>query len=178
MRKMRYYDFKRHWTKRIMPHLNDSEFNRVLVHDLNKFTWGRWRHKFEPGMLPEDTESCDWRWSHGRRGPMPRYWAYVKHGACHFLVNAALRLAMLTEPDREWRIITADKHSTVWDGDSTLFDLQFSALGVTPDEAYRLARWGGEVLASGKYRPIYKVIFWRNDPELDNGCVKPRRKRS
>jgi hypothetical protein len=38
---MRYFDFKRHWTKRVVPHLNDLEFNRVLVDDFNKYTFGR-----------------------------------------------------------------------------------------------------------------------------------------
>ena len=40
----------------------------------------------------------------------------MKHAACHWLVNFALELAQLVEPDRKWRIITSDKHSTVWDG--------------------------------------------------------------
>jgi len=172
VRTMRYYDFKRHWTKRIVPHLSDLEFNRVLVRDFNKLTYDRWHNRFEPGMLPAQFESCDWRWSHGRRGPEPRYWAYVKHGACHFLVNAAYRLATLVEPDRKWRIVTSDKHSTVWDGDRTLFDLQFSALGIEPDSAYRLARWKGRILALGKYRTVYRSVFWRDDPDVCGGSGK------
>jgi hypothetical protein len=32
-------------------------------------------------MCPHEFENCDW-W-HSHRGPMPRFWRYVKHGACH-----------------------------------------------------------------------------------------------
>src|SRR5262245_35621054 len=38
------------------------------------------------------------------------------HRACYWEVNLALRLAMLVEPSKEWRIIYCDDHSTVWDG--------------------------------------------------------------
>ena len=66
--RMQYFDVKRHWTKRVMPHLSDPEFNRLLVRDFNKFTFGRWGKEFQPGMYPEEFESCDWRTSH--RGPI------------------------------------------------------------------------------------------------------------
>src|SRR5262249_35147035 len=84
---MRYYDFKRHWTKRVEPHLGDAELNKVLVRDFNKFTFGRWRKRFGPGMYPDQFESCDWRLNH--RGPLPRYWRYVAGSACHSLVQFA-----------------------------------------------------------------------------------------
>ena len=93
---IRYYDFRRHWTKRIVPHLADPKLNEILVRDFNKFTWGRWRKRFKPGDLPAHFESCDWWLNH--HPPHPRYWAYVKHAACHWLANFALRLATLAEP--------------------------------------------------------------------------------
>jgi hypothetical protein len=51
-------------------------------------------------------------------------------------VNFALRLATLAEPKRPWRILTSDQHSTVWDGQRTLFDLNSLALGGTPQDAF------------------------------------------
>jgi hypothetical protein len=48
-------------------------------------------------------------------------------------------LAVLTEPNRMWRIISSSDHSTVWDGDETLFDLNFQAMGISPDECFRNA---------------------------------------
>lgn len=55
------------------------------------------------------------------------------------IVNFTLRLAQLVEPDRAWRIVTSNDHSTVWDGAQTLFDFNFLALGVNPDECFALA---------------------------------------
>src|ERR1700674_4649552 len=117
---MEYYDLKRHWTRRIVPHLDNRELNRILVRDFNKFTYGRWLKRFLPGMLPAEFESCEWAFGH--RGRPPRFWSYVKHAACHWLVNFNLKLAMLAEPERKWRIVTSDNHSTVWDDAQTLFD--------------------------------------------------------
>jgi hypothetical protein len=47
--------------------------------------------------------------------------------------------------------VTSDEHSTVWNGDGLLFDHNFLALGVSPDECFEMARKGGEELAPGKY---------------------------
>jgi hypothetical protein len=95
---MRYDDLQRHWTRRIEPHLDDSSLNAILVRDFHKFTFGRWRKRFTPGQYPRQFESCNWDWGH--KGPEPRYWRYVKHAACHWLVNFNLRLAQLAEPAR------------------------------------------------------------------------------
>lgn len=54
-------------------------------------------------------------------------------------MNLALVLAMHVVPDRPWRIITSDKHSTVWDGEMTLFDFNFSAMEVPPDQCFQNA---------------------------------------
>jgi hypothetical protein len=134
---LRYYDLRRHWTRRIMPHLADRELNAILLRDFNKFTYGRWRLRFRPGDLPCHFESCDW--SSERPRPHPRFWAYVKHSACHWLVNFDLRLATLAEPDRPWRILTSDRHCTVWDGARTLFDFNFLAFGISPNMCFQLA---------------------------------------
>src|SRR4051812_19826762 len=108
---MRYYDLIRHWTKKIEPHLGDRELSDVLVHDFNKYVYGRWRKRFTHGQYPRQFESCDWDLGH--RGREPHYWRCVKHGACHWLVNFNLRLAMLAQPRRPRRIITSPLHSSV-----------------------------------------------------------------
>src|SRR5262249_57676052 len=110
------------------------EVQALLVRDLNRYTWGWWREKFEPGMKPAQFESCDWQFEH--RGKRPAFWAYTKHAACHWLVNFTLRLAQLIEPNRQWRIITSQKHSTVWDGTSLLFDFNFQALVISPPQFF------------------------------------------
>lgn len=108
---MHYYDLQKHWTKKIEPHLANSQLNNILVRDFNKFTFGRWRKPFVHGQYPWECESCDWSLEH--KGPAPRYWKYTKHAACHWLVNFNLKLAMLVEPQRRWRIVTSVDHSTV-----------------------------------------------------------------
>jgi hypothetical protein len=132
---MQFYDAIKNW-RRIKRHLGDAEFNRTLVEDFNKFTYGRWREPFpaEGRPYPRSFESCDWYLGH--RGREPGYWRHVKHAACHWLVNSNLRLAMLVLPDRQWRIVTSQRHSTVWDGKDTLFDFNGQALFKNADEAF------------------------------------------
>jgi hypothetical protein len=154
--RLRYYDVARHWTRRVMPCLSDPELNAILVRDFNRYTYGTWRQRFRPGDLPRQFENCDWWLNH--RGPMPRFWSYVKHGACHALVNFNLRLAHLVEPSRPWRIVTSDEHSTVWDGETTLWDFNFLALGTAPRECLELASLrtaGGRQLPVGKQRYVH-----------------------
>jgi hypothetical protein len=146
---MEYYDLKKNW-HRVKPHLGDKELNDILVRDFNKFTFGRWGRKFTYGDLPCEFESCDWDWEH--RGRRPAFWNYVKHSACHWLVNFNLRLATLVKPKRQWRIITSEDHSTVWDGNDTLFDFNFQAFGIDPIECALLAF--ENVLEPGEYAQV------------------------
>jgi|SRR6516164_2302874 hypothetical protein len=134
---MHYYDIQKNWVKvkRAIDH--NPHINKILVRDFNKFTFGRWKQQFQPGQYPADFEACDWDCDH--RGRKPAFWKYTKHTACHWLVNFTLELAQVVEPKRVWRIITSDEHSTGWDGDSTLFDFNFLAMGVDPNECFKLA---------------------------------------
>lgn len=162
---MRYYDIQRNW-RRIRPHLANPKVAEALVRDFNKFTFGRWKQKFLPGMVPAEFESCDWRF--GRRGRHPAYWDYVKHSACHWLVNFNLELAQASLPDRVWRILTSDKHSTVWDGDVTVFDLNFMALQVSPRDCVKMAGSNGWELHPGQHLDVhladhYSVDLARHD---------------
>lgn len=167
MRAMQYYDVMRHW-RRVRPHLADPIVANVLVFDFNLYTYGRWKQPFEPGMVPHEFESCDWWLSH--RGRKPAFWQYVKHAACHWLVNFNLELAKASVSDRVWRVITSDRHSTVWDGEQTLFDMNFLALGVAPAEAYRMARRNGEILKPGEHLDLgfaehYSIDMAANAPD-------------
>lgn len=155
---IRYYPIARNWSRKIKPHLADAEAQRLLVRDFNKFTFGRWEREFLPGMMPHDFESCDWWIDH--HGPMPRYWNYVKHSACHWLVNFNRRLATLAEPKREWRIVSSQDHSTVWDGHETLFDMNFVALEVPAEEAWQLATTKGRVLPVGKNLVCHMALHY------------------
>jgi hypothetical protein len=87
---MKYYDLKKNW-RRVKRHINHPEVQALLVRDFNRYTWGRWRKKFLPEMVPTEFESCDWQFEH--RGRRPEFWRYTKHNACHWIVNFTLRLA-------------------------------------------------------------------------------------
>jgi hypothetical protein len=143
---MSYYDLKKYW-RHVQPHLVDKKLNYILVRDFNKYTTGLGWGPFVHGNLPSDFETCDWGVDH--RGRRPAFWRYVKHAACHWLVNFSLRLAMLVEPNKPWRIITSEKHSTVWDGGDTLFDFNFQAFGIDPNKCFEDAF--EKELKPGKY---------------------------
>jgi hypothetical protein len=162
---MLYYDLKKNWHK-VRRYIGHPEVQRLLVHDFNKYTWGRWRKKFKPGMLPTEVESCDWQFEH--KGRRPEFWKYTKHAACHWLVNPALRLAQLVEPEREWRIITSQEHSTVWDGRRTLFDFNFQAMGIKPAECFKLAH--KRELKPGEFLVTHLAPHWR--AELNRGTSR------
>jgi hypothetical protein len=157
-KELRYYPFTRNW-RRIRPHLMNLEFRTVLERDFNKFTFGRWGEPFGPGQFPSEFESCDWGCE--RRGRPPAYWQFVMHSACHWLVNANLMLAQLSEPKRTWRILTSKAHSTVWDGLSTLFDMNFWALQVPVEKAFALAC--GRELKPGKQLTVHMAQHYSED---------------
>jgi hypothetical protein len=148
-KRMKYYDLKKNW-RHVKRHLADKVLNDILVADFNKFTFGSWKQEFTSGQFPSDFETMDWYSEH--RGRRSAFWKYTKAGACHWLVNFNLRLAMLVMPTRPWRIITSDKHSTVWDSDKTIFEFNFQALGIDPAECFSLAF---EVIGSpGEYLAV------------------------
>lgn len=149
---MKYYNITGNW-KRIKLFLSDKELNDTLVSDFNKYTFGLWRSEFKHGMKPFNFESCDWHCE--RKGRRPAYWDYVKHAACHWVVNFNLKLAMLVSPKREWRIVTSQDHSTVWDGKDTLFDMNFLALGVPADEAFEIANKNKKQLPIGQKLKVH-----------------------
>jgi len=158
---MRYYPIARNWSRRIKPCIADKEVQRVLVRDFNKFTFGRWGKEFLPGMTPHEFESCDWWLNH--RGRMPEYWNYVKHSACHWLVNFNRCVATLAVPKSEWRIVSSHNHSTVWDGCDTLFDMNFAALGIAPDQAWELASTNGIIYPVGKNIVCHKALHYSHE---------------
>jgi hypothetical protein len=51
--------------------------------------------------------------------------------------------------------VTSPKYSTTWDGADLLFDFNFCALGIAPDEAFQTARKDGRILKPGKYGRVY-----------------------
>lgn len=146
MSALTYYPLQKRWRK-VGPIYRSKAAAAIWHPEMEAYAAARaedygYQHKPTPwseDLRPEHWDSCDWRWSHGRRGPQPAFWEYVCHSACHWTCSLHLWVAQRAEPDRPWRIVTSQKHSTVWDGDSTLWDGNFLALGVPANEAWGLA---------------------------------------
>jgi len=146
----------------------------IMVENFNLFTWGRWRRRFKFGEVPSP-HGDDWQDQIDRKGRRPAFWKYTKMGACHWLVNFNLELARLAEPDRKWRILTSPNHSTVWDGELLLFDLNFLAMGVSPKECFEMANKRGTELMPGETHPVGRAEHYKKEMTWRN---KRRRKKS
>jgi len=149
---MKYYPIVKNWHK-IRKHLNNKELNNILNKDFNKFTYRRRKQKFpsQRGRYPGDFESCDW--DIGRR--LPEVAKYVKHSACHWLVNFNLKMAQLVKPNKNWRIVTSQEHLTVWGGQNTLFDFNFLIMEISPNESFRIANKDNIQLEIRKLMKVY-----------------------
>ncbi len=111
---MRHYGMARRW-RRIRPHLSDPRVVAALDRDIAILVEGD-GEVYTPGDLPAKHCMLD-------RTPGCPWWDYTCYASCHWLVNFNLRLVELAEPGRGWRVVRSDIHSTVWDGDNTLFDI-------------------------------------------------------
>jgi hypothetical protein len=65
------------------------------------------------------------------------------------------------EPTRAWRIITSDQHSTAWDGERLLFDFNYQAMGISPQECFDRAY--KEELTPGKLRVTHLAKHWKTE---------------
>ena len=96
-----------------------------------------------PDTWPATFDGCSWRDGTTRRGRYPGYWRFVCHSACHWVANLNLYVATKAEPDRDWKIISSDLHSTVWDvATKTLWETNFLAFGISARETYKMATHG------------------------------------
>jgi hypothetical protein len=163
---MIFFDCVERWSE-IEPHLGDAEFNRILNHDFNRMTWGRWRKPFPSKERPYPASWEGYNGHVGRYlGPEGEYRKFVLDLCCHWLVNANLRLAQLILPTREWRIIYSRQNHCVYDGHDTLFDLEGLALYGDAWLAYEFAvGLSGRQLAPGQYLPVKWAEHFQIDEE-------------
>lgn len=159
-----YVDIKANW-RRLRPVFESDRARSIYEPCMREYGEVRaeergqtYQHR-EGDILPRHYDSCDWRWCRDDRGRgrKPAYWDYACHSACHWVVDLALFVAQERCPSEHWRIITSQKHSTVWNGNvkkPLLFDINFSAIGVDASEALSLAAKGRE-LKVGKYLKAY-----------------------
>ncbi len=164
-----YFDIKARW-RSLKPVFESDTARSIWEPCLLEYAHQRaenYGYTFRPredDATPSHYDSCDWRCDH--KGRMPAYWDYACHSACHWVADLALFVAQSKLPSEDWRIVTSQKHSTVWNGDCEnplLFDINFSAIGVDASEALKLAAKGRE-LKVGKYLKPYL----HNAPEVQN----------
>ena len=165
----KYIDIEKHWPK-IKPHAESETATYIWRRDLEKFyiefmlfgpdlDWDEFdenwfnevNRPFNPST-PADLDGCDWRCEEEREPP--EFWEYVVHSNCHWLVNFNLYCAQKTFPKSQWRIITSNEHSCVWDGEDTLFDMNFLAL--VPD--IRDHPFYGKIPANARVLPVGKEL--------------------
>ena len=167
----RYYPLARNWTKIIKPVFESAEAQAILFRDYKKYIKGKqhnlnkmygdngedtrvsWNYKKKD--MPRDWDSVDWRYD--RVGRPPAYDQYVCWGGCHWVVNTLLYTACEVYPETDWRIITSDMHSTVWDGGHLFFDLNYMALKLSSEECceYTLLHPGHRVLKVRQYLYLF-----------------------
>jgi len=142
-----YYPIQKRWRK-LRPLFEQLDIIELMHHEMECYASSRaddygYKHRPKPFSLdvrPADYDSCDWRWSSGRRGPQPGYWAWACHSACHWVASANLVVISQLEPDRPWRIATSSSHTTVVDMERRLmFDTNYLALGVSAEECWAAA---------------------------------------
>jgi hypothetical protein len=108
----KYFDFSRYWTKKLNPIIQSPQAQSILQQNLKNYIdvkradYIEYANKngipvgnsvwfFVEGQLPADYDSCDWRY-----GRLPAWSKYVCHGACHFIVNTLLYIAITAYPNR------------------------------------------------------------------------------
>lgn len=155
-----YFPIQARWGK-LGPIFKSEESTRLWRANLREYSEQRYAdyklsYKYDPKRysLPKHHDHCDWRFDRRRPGPMPAFWDFACHSACHWVVDMALYVARSAYGKVPWRVVSSQKHSTVWDGDEAhpvLFDINFLALGISAPEALKLATTRGRILKPGRY---------------------------
>jgi hypothetical protein len=144
---IRFYDIQANWRR-----LRDLFYSKYNLYDLyirmesfEKLRKEEYGYEYKPreftlDLRPVFYDYYSWRSRRNKRGRMPAFWDFACQSACHW-VNAWAMECICSEMYTEfrWRLVTSDKHTTIWDGDKTLFDINFLALGISPEEAWELA---------------------------------------
>lgn len=139
-----YYDIQKNWRK-LKPWFEEAYIIETAYEEMEEYNWAKsddWGFTYNPkpfdySIRPSDYDGMDWRCD--KPGRKPKYWDWACAGACHWVNNIGMLVAKFALPKHDWRIVTSNKHTTVWDGKDTLFDLNFLALGVSVERCWELA---------------------------------------
>ena len=157
--RLSFFPIQKHW-RRLGPLFKSKESKSIWLPNMLEYHRNR-AHEFGFKYIrkkdmegsPACWDSCDWRFNREHPGPSPGFWEFACHSACHWVADMCLYVASNAYPNTPWRIVTSDKHSTVWNGcpkTPVLFDVNFLAIGVKPKEAWELAS-KGRMLKPGQW---------------------------
>jgi hypothetical protein len=136
-----YFDIEAHWDG-LEPIYESDNVKLACRVEYNSLLIARWLvdGKCYPLELhknfkyPEFFDETDWR----TEQPEKPYYKWTCSESCHWISNVNLLVAMFYQPEREWRLIKSREHSTVWDGETTIFETQFLALGIPVEETINI----------------------------------------
>ena len=136
---MKFYPVDDNWDL-IKTYAEDEDVRQVLYSDFNKYTMVRFERPFGPGQFPADFEDKERLSKYS--GNVPEWFRYVKLGASHWTANFSLKVAMRVAPEKRWHITRTLSHSSVWDGENTVFDIYGMAFfqGGAPESFVRAVR--------------------------------------
>lgn len=140
----KFFDFKRHWAKKVKPHLQDPQVQGLLNYGMQNWVCQRnieliqmgssHRWSWEPG-------DCPYRLSgdlalHPRWPRDGSYRWYQPFGKCHWIAPFLLGLAKKIYPKDSWYIQRGYFHTTVTNTNKTIvFDILLFERGYTPRQA-------------------------------------------
>ena len=89
-------------------------------------------------LLPRHFDTTSWRYIQ-RGETCPKFWDFVCHGACHYMVELHLWVITQVKPEHDWRIIQSDLHATIWNGKDLIYDPRFEAMKISINECFNMA---------------------------------------
>jgi len=124
---LKYYNISRNW-KDLKPVYYSEPISKVCFREMNEYSKVRnWALNTDKSrFLPIEFDSCDWRCE--RKDRPPAFDDFICHAACHWIVNINLAVVKIAQPATPWRVVHSEGHSTLWDGNKTLFDTNFLGL--------------------------------------------------
>lgn len=155
-RHIRFYDIGTQWNK-LRPIFRAPETRDVWFYEM--CLWYHYPMCSESLLETFDTihqdkryprcfTDCEWRKAQGEE---PEWFNWACENACHYLVSLNLFVAQTIAPKRKWRIVSSDLHSTVWDGETTLFDINAYCFKEDIVETWELATAENTQLEPGTF---------------------------
>jgi hypothetical protein len=123
---MKFYPVVKNWSRKICPHLDNPTLQKVLVSDFNKYTTGRWGKRFRLGAISSRLRElwlemgCSWQ--------TPKVLSVCESWRLSLASQLQSYIGATRGSEKRMACRNSLIHSTVWDGEHTLFDLNGMAL--------------------------------------------------